>query len=43
MHGHIKENAKPFASEEGANPRGKNNTEESENFKKKKNNKCSCV
>lgn len=43
MHGHIRENAKPYASEEGTNPRGKNNTEESENLKKKKNNQCSCV
>lgn len=26
MHGHIRENAKPYASEERTNPRGKNNT-----------------
>lgn len=43
MHGHIRENAKPYASEERTNPRGKNNTEESENLKKKNNNQCSCV
>lgn len=35
MHGHIREKAKPFASEEGTKPRGKINTEESENLKKK--------